>query len=52
MVAANKQDLPGALPIGDLKKELGLDEKTTIISCSAVDKKSSMKVLDALMKYM
>ncbi|MBN2224139.1 MAG: ATP/GTP-binding protein [Deltaproteobacteria bacterium] len=52
VVAANKQDLSGALPIGDLKKELGLDEKTTIISCSAVDKKSSMKVLDALMKYM
>ncbi len=52
VVAANKQDLPGALPIGDLKKELGLDDSSTIISCSAVNKKSSMEVLNALLKSM
>jgi small GTP-binding protein len=52
VVAANKQDLPGALPVEDLKKELGLDDSSPVITCSAVDKKSSMEVLNELMKNM
>jgi uncharacterized protein len=52
VVAANKQNLAGALPVEDLRKELGLDENSEIISCSAIDKKSSMHVIDALMKHM
>jgi len=52
VVAANKQDLPGALPVSDLKKELALDDKTDIIACKAVDKKSAIAVLNLLMKSM
>jgi hypothetical protein len=52
VVAANKQELTGALPVTELRKELGLDDSCEIIGCSAVDKKSSVKVLDALMKHM
>ena len=52
VVAANKQDLPGALPVSDLKKELALDDKTDIIACKAVDKKSAIAVLNLLMKNM
>jgi small GTP-binding protein len=52
VVAANKQDRPGALSVEELKKELGLDDSSTIMGCSALDRKSSMKVLDTLMQYM
>jgi uncharacterized protein len=52
VVAANKQDLPGALPVEDLKKELGLDGSSPVITCSAIDKRSSMEVLNELMKNM
>ena len=52
VVAANKQELAGALPVSELRKELGLDDSSEIVGCSAVDKKSSVKVLDALMKHM
>ena len=52
VVAANKQDLPGAMAVDELRKELGLGDDSVIVTCSAVDKKSSMEVLDALMKHM
>lgn len=52
VVAANKRDLAGALPVEALKKELGLDDDSTIIGCSAVDKKSAMEVVNSLMKNM
>jgi small GTP-binding protein len=52
VVAANKQDLPGALPVADLKKELNLDEGSTIVACSAIDKKQSMGVLKLLIGNM
>jgi small GTP-binding protein len=52
VVAANKQDLPGALPVAELKKELSLDDKTDIIACKAIDKKSATQVLNLLMKNM
>jgi uncharacterized protein len=52
VVAANKRDLDGALPIDELRKELGLNDSSMIVGCSAVDKKSAITVLDALMKHM
>jgi small GTP-binding protein len=48
VVAANKQDLPGAVPVSDMAKELGLDDSTAIVGCSATDKKSAFSVLNAL----
>jgi len=52
VVAANKQDIAGAMPVEELRKELGLDDDSEIVKCSAVDKKSSIEVLNALMKQM
>jgi small GTP-binding protein len=50
VVAANKQDLSGAVPVSDMAKELGLDDSTTIIGCTATDKKSAFSVLNTLVK--
>jgi small GTP-binding protein len=52
IVAANKQDLAGALPVADLKKELDLDDSSAIVACSAIDKKQSMGVLNLLIGNM
>ena len=49
VVAANKQDLPAAIPVADLAKELGLDDQTLITRCIATDKKSSSEVLKTLL---
>ena len=50
VVAANKQDLPGALSVKELSKELGLDDTSMILGCSATDKKRSLEVLNTLLK--
>jgi uncharacterized protein len=49
VVAANKQDLPGAITIDELKKELGLNDNTPVIACHAKDKASTRKVLETLL---
>lgn len=50
VVVANKQDLPGALPPGDIGYILALDEATCreVIPCSACDKDDVKRVLISL----
>jgi len=50
VIAANKQDIAGAATIDELKKELGLKEGDIILPCAATDKKTTMPVLEALIK--
>jgi len=45
VVAANKQDLPDAWPVEDLRIALRLNSKTKVIPCVATDKESVKKVL-------
>ena len=48
LVVANKQDVENALPVQAIRKALGLDEKTPIVPCVAVDKASVRNVLKEL----
>ena len=48
LVVANKQDMDNALSVEEIGKRLGLDEKTPIVPCVAIDKKSVRNVMDEL----
>jgi hypothetical protein len=50
VVGANKQDLPNALSVDELKKELDLPEDALIVPLVAKEKKSAEKVLDLLIE--
>jgi len=45
VVAANKQDLPGALGVEEIRRRLGLPEGVVIDPCVSTDKKSAQHVL-------
>jgi signal recognition particle receptor subunit beta len=49
VLAANKQDLPSALSIGDIRAEMRLPAEIPVVPCIATDKKSVSKVLIALL---
>ena len=48
VVAANKQDLPDAWPVQDIRIALSIEAEIAIIPCSIYDKKSLANVLIAL----
>jgi small GTP-binding protein len=48
LVVANKQDMDRALSTDEIAKRLGLDEKTQVIPCVAIDKDSVLNVLKEL----
>jgi small GTP-binding protein len=48
LVAANKQDMDRALSIEAVSKALGLNSKTPIVPCVAIDKDSAFNVLEEL----
>ncbi len=48
VVAANKQDLPGALPPEEIKKRLNLGEDVPVVPCVATDEKSVRRVFETL----
>lgn len=53
LVVANKQDMDNALSVEEISKRLGLDKKTPIVPCVAIDKDSArnvMKELQALLQ--
>ena len=50
VVAANKQDLPEALSVEELKKELELPKDALMLPLIAKDKKSTEKVLNLLLE--
>jgi len=50
VVAANKQDLPNALSVEELKKELKLPDDTLVVPLIAKDKKSTENVLNLLLE--
>ena len=50
VVGENKHDLPNALSIEELKKELDLPDDALILPLVAKDKKSAKKVLDLLIE--
>lgn len=45
VVAANKQDLPGALDVEEIRRRLGMPEAVVIVPSTATDKKSAQQVL-------
>jgi|GEM_PF-1157455 len=45
IVAANKQDIPGALDVEEIRGLLELDEEAVIVPCVATDPESAMGVL-------
>lgn len=48
VVAANKQDLPTALPIEEIRKKMNISDDVPIIGTVGTDKNSVLKALDAL----
>ena len=53
LVVANKQDVSNALSVEEIRKRLGLDEKTPIVPCVATDKervRNVMKELQAVVR--
>ena len=52
LVVANKQDMGHALSTDEIAKRLGLDEKTPVIPCVAIDKDSVLNVLKELHKLL
>jgi len=48
VIAANKQDLPGALSAEEIRRRMNVPEEVVIIGTVGTDKASVMKVLDAL----
>jgi small GTP-binding protein len=48
LVVANKQDMDNALSVEEISKRLGLDEKTPIVPCVAIDKDSARNVMKEL----
>jgi small GTP-binding protein len=50
VVGANKQDLPDALSVEELRKELDLPDDAIVLPLIAKEKKSAEKVLDVLLK--
>ncbi len=50
VVAANKQDLPDALSVEELKKELELPDDTLMVPLIAKDKESTENVLNLLLE--
>jgi hypothetical protein len=49
VVAANKQDLPAALSIEDIRKKMNISDDVPIIGTVGNDKNSLLKALDALL---
>jgi signal recognition particle receptor subunit beta len=45
IVAANKQDKPGALDVSQVSKLLGVDSSIEVIKCQATEKESVKKIL-------
>ncbi|NMC59203.1 MAG: ATP/GTP-binding protein [Candidatus Methanofastidiosa archaeon] len=50
IIAANKQDLPGALDVENIRKLLEVPKEVDIVECVATDKKSALKVLNKLLE--
>ncbi|PKK86201.1 MAG: hypothetical protein CVT48_02155 [Thermoplasmata archaeon HGW-Thermoplasmata-1] len=50
VVAANKQDSKGAMKAEDVADALGLGEAVPVVACSAIDKKSTNRVIEILIK--
>jgi uncharacterized protein len=50
LVAANKQDLAGAVPPDALRQSLELPDDIEVLPCDAADPKSARRVLDALVE--
>lgn len=48
MVVANKRDVSNAFSIEEIRKRLGLDEETLIVSCIAINKDSVRNVMEEL----
>ena len=48
LVVANKQDMDNALSTEEIGKRMGLDAKTPVIPCVAIDKDSVRNVLEEL----
>lgn len=48
IVAANKQDLPNALTVEQVKKRMKIPDDVKIVGTVATDKKSALKTLDVL----
>jgi small GTP-binding protein len=48
VVAANKQDLPGALSVDELRKDLDMKDDAVILPCVATDKSKATAVLSEL----
>jgi small GTP-binding protein len=49
VMAANKQDLPDALSVNEVKKRMNLSDEVAIVGTVAKDKNSVVKVLDLLL---
>jgi small GTP-binding protein len=45
VIAANKRDMPEAVPLEELRQKLDLDDRVEILSCVAFDKESVKKVI-------
>ncbi len=52
VVAANKQDLPGALPPEEIRKRMFLPEEVPVIPVSAVKGEGVYEVIDALLELL
>ena len=52
LVVANKQDMDNALSTDEIARRLGLDKKTPVIPCVAIDKDSVLNVLKKLHKLL
>ncbi len=52
LVAANKQDLPAALPPDEIKQLLGLTDSVPVVPCVAPDVKSVQAVLRAVLEIL
>jgi len=50
ILCANKQDLPDAIPVHIIHKELGLNENIPIFPCIAKDKSSSLQTFKRIIK--
>ncbi len=48
VISANKQDLPGALSVDEIRKQLGLDESVPIINTVAQQNKGCIECISAL----
>jgi hypothetical protein len=52
VIAANKQDLPNALSVDEIRKRLSLPNGNPIVPCSAIKKEGVYEVLDALLNLL